>query len=152
MFFCFTDRITKKKFIIPRLKYQHKEMTTAITKFFITLRSSLKLYHWNTLSYPRHVASDALIGKIDTLSDQFVEVYIGRYGRERQSAKKSKDDMDISLPRLPEDDIVGYLEEARDWLTNRLSGMLKKNDTELFNIRDEIIGEINQCLYLFTLK
>ena len=127
-------------------------MSSAITKFFITLRSSLKLYHWNTLSYPRHIASDALIGKIDTLSDQFVEVYIGRYGRDRQSTKKTKDDVDISLPRLPEDEIVGYLEEARDWLTNRLSGMLKKNDTELFNIRDEIIGEINQCLYLFTLK
>jgi hypothetical protein len=127
-------------------------MSSAIIKFFITFRSSLKMYHWNTLVYPRHIASDALIGKLDTLSDQFVEVYIGRYGRERQSSKKSKDDMDISLPRLPEGEIVGYLEEARDWLTNRLSGMLKKNDTELFNIRDEIIGEINQCLYLFTLK
>ena len=33
-----------------------------------------------------------------------------------------------------------------------ISKRLKAGDTDLFNIRDEIVAELNQLLYLFTLK
>ena len=121
-------------------------MSNDIIQFFLRLRNTVKVYHWATLSYPRHKASDALLGQIDTLSDSFVEIYIGRYGRD--TAK----DINMLLPCLSEDDVMDYLVEARDWLSNKIPTLLKKNDTELFNIRDEIIGALNQCLYLFTLS
>ena len=106
-----------------------------------------------TLSYPRHKASDALITDIDTLSDRFVEVYIGRYGRDKKINRvSSKRDVTLLLPTLSEDEVTEYIVEARDWLTQKLPNILKKNDTELFNIRDEIIASLNQCLYLFTLQ
>lgn len=128
-------------------------MSTEIIQYFLKLRNTLKVYHWLTLSYPRHKASDALIAEIDTLSDKFVEVYIGRYGRDVQrSSKASSKNMSIPLPFLKEDEVEDYLIEARDWLTQKLPNMLKKNDTELFNIRDELISSINQSLYLFKLS
>jgi hypothetical protein len=120
-----------------------------IIKFFLTLRNSVKVYHWQTLSYPRHKASDSLVSKLDELADSFVEVYIGRYGHEK---KGSKQHVQMSLPNLSENRVEAYLRDARDWLSEKMPEMLKKNDTELLNIRDEIIGEINQCLYLFTLS
>ena len=36
----------------------------------------MKIYHWNTTSYPRHKASDDLGGKILELTDKFVEIFI----------------------------------------------------------------------------
>lgn len=127
-------------------------MSAPIIKFFLTLRNSMKIYHWSTLSHPRHTASDELIGKLDKLSDSFVEVYIGRYGRDRLPSSRSKKDVEMTLPCLSEGLVVSYLEEAREWLAAKLPDMLKKSDTELLNIRDEIIGEINQAIYLFALK
>ena len=118
-------------------------------RFFLTLRNAVKVYHWQTLSYPRHKASDALISKLDELTDSFVEVYIGRYGHEK---KGSKHEIQILLPNISENKVEAYLRDAREWLSEKLPEMLTKSDTELLNIRDEIIGEINQCLYLFKLS
>ena len=127
-------------------------MSAEIIQYFLRLRNTLKVYHWMTLSYPRHIASDALIGKLDALSDNFVEVYIGRYGRDKALNSSSKKNMPLVLHSLTEKEVPEYLKEARDWLSESLPLKLKKTDTELLNIRDELISELNQCLYLFTLN
>ena len=127
-------------------------MSNEIIQYFLRLRNTMKVYHWMTLSYPRHKASDALIEKIDVISDKFVEVYMGRYGRDKSLNASSKKTVILQLPSLSEKEVPEYLVEARDWLSERLPTMIKKNDTELFNIRDELISELNQCLYLFTLS
>jgi len=36
-------------------------------------------------------------------------------------------------------------------MTTKLPSLLKPTDTDLLNIRDEIIADLNQTLYLFTL-
>jgi hypothetical protein len=37
------------------------------------------------------------------------------------------------------------------WLTHQLPKYLKKDDTDLLNIRDEILAHLNQARFLFTL-
>lgn len=123
-------------------------MGAGLIQFFMVLRNATKLYHWNTQSYARHKATDQFIDKLDDLSDKFIEVYIGRYGRPESLGK----DTTLKLPALNEKYIVEYFEEARDWLTDKLPTHISPKDTELINIRDEMIGEINQTLYLFTLE
>ena len=123
-------------------------MTTPIIQFFITLRNAVKVYHWATLSYPRHKATDQFVTNIDRLTDSFVEIYIGRYGRGDDIGKKG---LALTLPALDETQIVKYFKEARVWLSKNLREHLSESDTDLMNIRDEIRGEINQTLYLFTL-
>jgi hypothetical protein len=59
--------------------------------------------------------------------------------------------MNITLAGSTEKSIVAFFEDAREWLTNDLPKMIKDRDTDLLNIRDEILAEINQTLYLFTL-
>ena len=108
----------------------------------------MKIYHWNTLSFPRHKASDELVASIDRLSDSFVEVYMGRYGRDKALGT----DMTLKLPGLDEKQVVKFLEEANEWLSVRLPKLLKPHDTDLLSIRDELLASINQALYLFTLK
>jgi hypothetical protein len=123
-------------------------MSGTIIQFFMILRNATKIYHWNTKSYPRHKATDEFVENMDKLIDRFVEVYVGRYGRD----KALSHDMDIKLPGFTEKSIIKFFEEARTWLSTTLPPMLKSHDTDLLNIRDEMLAELNQALYLFTLN
>ena len=118
-----------------------------IIEFFIGLSNTVKLYHWKTGSYARHKASDELFEFIIESSDKFVEVYLGKYGR---SIIKS---IDCKIEVLSDDEIVKYLEKSIVYLNDMVkSKQIKASDSDLLNIRDEIVAKINQTLYLFTFK
>ena len=107
----------------------------------MTLRDQVKLYHWQTMKFPRHKATDELISKLDTNIDKFVEVHIGRYGRPKFSGS-------ILLSNFSEKSASSLLERAVKWLETL---KIKSTDTDLLNIRDEILADINQTIYLFSL-
>lgn len=123
-------------------------MSGEIVHLMMTLRDQVKLYHWQTMKYPRHIATNDLLVKLDTNIDQFVEVYIGRYGRPKLGGKTAS----IHLRNHSDKEAEKMIREAIDWLENDLPRKLKKTDTELFNIRDTILQDLNQTLYLFTLN
>lgn len=100
------------------------------------------------MSYPRHKATDDLVTKLDENIDQFVEVYVGKYGRPKLTGKTST----IRLRNHSDNEATNLLKEAVNWLTNDLGRKLKKTDTDLLNIRDTIIADLNQTLYLFTFQ
>jgi hypothetical protein len=121
-------------------------MSAEIVHLMMTLRNQVKLYHWQTMNYPRHIATDELVTKLDTNIDQFVEVYIGKYGRPKLSGKTSS----IYLRNHSDAEATKMIQEAIDWMTNDLTSKLKKTDTDLLSIRDVIVADLNQTLYLFT--
>ena len=123
-------------------------MSAEIVHLMMTLRNQVKLYHWQTMAYPRHVATDELVTKLDTNIDQFVEVYVGKYGRPKLSGQTST----IRLRNHSDKEATNLLKEAIDWLTTDLNRKLKKTDTDLMNIRDTIVADLNQTLYLFTFQ
>ena len=115
-----------------------------LVNFFFTLQLNLKIYHWNTTSYPRHKASDELGGKMLELVDKFVEIFIGRY-KVKPNIERIKIENVFTTDNGNEDLLnqsIKYLED--------LNSMIK--DSDLLNIRDEMLGEINQTLYLYRLK
>ena len=123
-------------------------MSGEIVNLMLTLRNQVKIYHWETMQYARHKSTDDLVDKLDDSIDKFVEVYIGKYGRPKLTPRtgtiRLRNYDDVQAPTL--------LNEAIVWMTNRLPALLSKNDTDLLNIRDEILAELNQTLYLFTLQ
>jgi hypothetical protein len=125
------------------------EMSAAHVHFFFHMREQVKLYHWQTHSYSRHKATDDILGKLDENIDQFVEVYMGKYGRPRMTPKTST----IRVANLTEVGALKFvklcIQELQGPITNSLNA---KKDTDLLNIRDEMVGDLNQLLYLFTLK
>lgn len=122
------------------------KMSAEIVHLMMTLRDQVKLYHWQTMNYPRHIATNDLVTKLDTNIDQFVEVYISKYGRPKLTGKTSS----INLRNHSDAEATKMIQEAVTWLTEDLTSKLKKNDTELLNIRDTIVADLNQTLYLFT--
>ncbi len=123
-------------------------MTSVIPYIFLTMREQVKIYHWQTFSYPRHVATNDLVTKLDASIDQFVEVYISKYGRPSFTGKTST----IKLNNYKDSEMTQFVKDAVSWLENELPAKLKKTDTELLNIRDTLVTDLNQALYLFTLN
>jgi hypothetical protein len=118
-----------------------------LVHFFFQLQTQLKLYHWQTTSYARHKASDSLVDSLLELSDKFMEVYIGKYGRPTLSDK----DATMTLKNLNDSQIVPFVKRCISFLMEELPKMINKKDHDLISIRDDMLVEMNQAIYLFTL-
>jgi len=125
---------------------------------FLELLNTIKIYHWTTLSYPTHKATDELHGKLSTLVDSFIEIYIGHCSRGRAGAGAG---VPIFRFRTAKDACISFCECKSldafckildeniihlEGLTERLNGY-----TDLVNIRDEMVGALAQALYLLRL-
>lgn len=99
------------------------------------------------MSFARHKATDDLVTSLDANIDKLTEAYMGRYGRPKMTAATGKLQIyDVHDKRAPQ-----LLKETVQWLTKRMPKLLSKEDTDLLNIRDEILADIQQARYLFTL-
>ena len=116
--------------------------------FFLHLRDQIKLYHWQTRVYARHIATDKMLKKLEKEIDSYVEIYIGKYGRPKINGKNAS----ITLQNLSEAGATRMIVAAVKYLQGPLTKTLQPSDTDLMNIRDEIIADLNQLLYLFTLN
>lgn len=116
--------------------------------FFLHLRDQIKLYHWQTKVYARHIATDKMLEQMEKSIDSFVEIYIGKYGRPKIAGKNAV----ITLHNLTEAGATRLVNAAIKYLQGPLTKSLQAgSDSDLINLRDELIGELNQLLYLFTL-
>jgi len=124
-------------------------MSAKDVHFLLNLRNQLKLYHWQTRVYSRHVAVDKVLETLDTLIDSYVEIYIGKYGRPKLSGA----DAVIRLHNLSEAGASKLVNAAIKYMMGPLVKGLKTGvDTDLINVRDEMLANLNQLLYLFTLR
>jgi hypothetical protein len=115
-----------------------------IVDTMLYIRGQIKLYHWQTHSFARHTATDELVKSLDENIDKFIEVYMGKYGRPRVGAT-------IPIRNFSEQDGKRFVEKQVRYLTVVLPRKISPTDTDLLNIRDEILADINQTLFLFTL-
>ena len=112
---------------------------------FMFIRDQVKIYHWTTTSFARHKASDSLVDSLTDKMDKFIETIQGIHSKRLVIPKNKK----ISLKNESDDSIVVLLENFKNWLVNTLPKYMKKN-TDLINIRDDILSDVNNTLYLFT--
>jgi len=123
-------------------------MSAANIHFFFTMREQIKLYHWQTHSYSRHKATDEVIENLDKNIDEFVEVYMGKYGRPKITTKTSS----VHIGNMNEKSAVGFIKKCITMLLGDVvKGLVAARDSDLFNIRDEMLADLNKLLYLFTL-
>jgi maltodextrin utilization protein YvdJ len=122
-----------------------------ITIVFLEILLMVKLYHWKTTSYATHKATDELYSKINENTDKFIEVLLGKTGyRTDLTSEKNIKLIDLSSSESLKREVEafkGYLVSLND---NR--AMKQMTNTDLYNIRDEILGDMNQFLYLLTFK
>jgi hypothetical protein len=116
---------------------------------FLEMLNMVKLYHWKTHSFSTHKATDELYTDINSNVDEFVEVLLGKDGS-RVNLTGTK-----SIP-LYDFNSIGPFKQKIAGLKTYLENMSKcpslMHDSDLLNIRDELLGNLNKFTYLLTLK
>ena len=122
-----------------------------ITVVFLEMIMMVKLFHWKTHSYATHKATDELYEKLNENIDSFIEVLLGKTGsRIDLMSKKSISLIDLNSQESLKSKIM-YFKSFLVGLDNN-KALNSMSNSDLFNIRDEILGNLNQFLYLLTFK
>jgi hypothetical protein len=116
---------------------------SSIVVKLIQLQTQFKIFHWQTFSFANHNAFGGLYDALSESIDEFVETYQGIYGRFDFGGAS------FSIANLSDSDFVSILNDNVQTLTQYESLF---SNTDLLNIRDEILGSINRTKYLLTLN
>lgn len=133
-----------------RISISNKYTEQNIVTMFLQMLNTVKLYHWKTSSYAQHKATDELYTNLNLNIDSFVEIMLGKTGgRVNLTGQKT-------LPLLDYTNVTDFIKEInryKHFLNNmNNSGLSVTNNSDLFNVRDEILGNLNQFTYLLTFK
>ena len=122
-----------------------------ITVVFLEILLMIKLYHWKTSSYATHKATDELYTKLNANIDDFIEVLLGKSGT-RTDLMENKNIRLVDLSSL--ETLKREVDNFKSYLVglNDNKAMKLMTNTDLYNIRDTILGDLNQFLYLLSFK
>ena len=130
----------------PRKRPLSNDKKSRIVQTFLEMLNTVKLYHWKTQSYAQHKATDELYGKLNENIDTFVEILLGKDESRIKMVEKRSRLIDSENTK----DFKSRIYEYREFLIDISKYFNEKRDTDLLNVRDEILGHINQFLYLMT--
>ena len=126
---------------------KHHKMKEELVNLLLKLLIDVKIYHWKTKSYAEHKATDQLYETLNENIDKFVEILLGK--DEARLNMKGRA-IEISDPQTIEQ-FKKIINGNKVLLEKKMGKYLIANsDTDLLNIRDEILGDLNQFLYLAT--
>lgn len=142
------NKITRKKYSSTNSNSDFEE---EITVYFLQMLIMIKLFHWKTHSYATHKATDELYEKFNKNMDRFIEVLLGKTNSRIYLTHTT------SLPLYDLNDIEkfkGKIDLFKSYLVdlNENTFIQKMSNADLLTIRDEILADLNQFLYLLTFK
>lgn len=110
--------------------------------FFFKHQIIIKMFHFQTSTYGAHKASDSYLEKFLDNYDKFMEVAQGIYG------KLSINNININV-NVNNDQLKCHIKKFIDFL---LAIDKIEKDPGLLAIRDDMVNDANQFLYLLTFK
>jgi len=124
-----------------------------ITVVFLEMLMMVKLFHWKTTSFATHKATDELYTKLNANIDSFIEIILGKTGSRIDLLSNPERKFKL-IDLTNQEAFKREIEAFKGYLVslNDNKGMLSMNNTDLFSIRDTILGDLNQLLYLLTFK
>ena len=146
-----TKRHSSKKNGTRKSKSSIQSFQQEIASTFLQILLMVKLYHWKTTSYATHKATDELYTKLNANIDSFIEILLGKSGSRIDLTHKH------ALPLVDlhsSESLKREIEQFKSYLVNldNNPAMKRMSNTDLYNIRDTILGDMNQFLYLLTFK
>lgn len=117
----------------------------------LTLHNQFKVYHWQTQkkmgSYAQHIAFGTAYDELSPLIDDFIEIYQGKRG-----VIKGRDGFTVNLQNL-DDNPEAFIDEFITYFSQNIPEALDSNaDTDLLNLRDEMLAILNQTKYRLMMK
>jgi len=117
-----------------------------IQTMMLQMQNQYKIFHWQTTSFSQHKSFDEIVGSLIENIDEFIETYMGKYGRVIAS-----NTFNLTLANLSNADAIAATDNYINFLIGLSNQLDSTKDTDLLNIRDEILGSLNQLKYLLTL-
>ena len=129
-----------------------KDTQQKIVSIFLEMLNTIKIYHWQTMSYAQHKATDDLYSKLNENIDSFIEIMLGKTSNRIHFTKNK-----ISLNVYNYSNMNTFKKQVEQYKyflinMNKYYDLNITNNSDLLNIRDEILGNVNQFLYLLTFK
>lgn len=121
---------------------------TLVCNFLETLHM-IKLFHWRTTSHSVHKATCELHAKLSENIDTFVETMMGKNGKRIHMNEAHKFDI---CDCTTVEQLKMRMQEFKSMLIDMPNKLDPVVNSDLLNIRDEMVGHINQFLYLLTLS
>lgn len=115
---------------------------------FLSIQIQFKILHWQTKGYARHMAFGEIYDQLDELVDEYVEVAMGKWGRFVVDENLNT----IVYKNLSEINMIDFLQEFKGKLYMITNELNQEKDTDLLNLKDEILAKINKLAYLLTLE
>jgi hypothetical protein len=120
---------------------------TEIITALVQIQTQFRMLHWQTNTLSSHKAFGKVYENLDDLIDTFVETCMGKHGRPNFSGGYQ-----ISGEDIDEMDLGAFISQTCEFLISLTEIFDPSQDSDLLNVRDEMLAEINRLKYLLTLK
>ena len=122
-------------------------MKEEVTLKLVQIQLQFKFLHWQTFGDAKHKAYGEIYDSLGDNIDKFVETMMGKYGRVEFDPEFS-----IMFQDIKSLSIQNFMDGITEFLVGMTDHLDSRYDTDLLNIRDEMLGDINQLKYRLTLK
>jgi hypothetical protein len=122
-------------------------MKEELTLKLIQIQIQFKFLHWQTFGDAKHKAYGKIYDSLGDNIDRFVEIMMGKQGR-----VEFEPEFSIMFQDIKNLSVQNFLDGITEFLVGMTEQLDKRYDTDLLNIRDEMLGDINQLKYRLTLK
>ena len=113
----------------------------------IQIQNQFRFLHWQTFGDAKHRAYGGIYDSLGDLIDKFAEAMMGKYGRFDFDPEFS-----IMFQDIKSLSVQSFMDGITEFLVGMTDQLDSRYDTDLLNIRDEMLADINQLKYLLTLK
>jgi DNA-binding ferritin-like protein len=113
----------------------------------VQIQNQFRFLHWQTFGDAKHRAYGEVYDSIHDHLDTFAEAMMGKYGR-----PEFPDEFVIAFQDIKALSLQNFIDGIVEFLVSMTEVLDSKYDTDLLNIRDEILAAINKTKFLLTLK
>ena len=113
----------------------------------VQIQNQFRFLHWQTFGDAKHRAYGGIYDSLGENIDKFTEAMMGKYGRPEFDSEFS-----IMFRDINGLNVQNFMDGITEFLVGMTDELDSRYDTDLLNIRDEMLGDINQLKYLLTLK
>jgi hypothetical protein len=113
----------------------------------VQIQIQFKFLHWQTHGDAKHRTYGEVYDKLGDFIDEFAEIMMGKYGR-----VEFEPEFSIMFQNMGSLNLQNFLDGITEFLVGMTDQLDSRYDTDLLNLRDEMLGTINKTKYLLTLK
>lgn len=122
-------------------------MKEELTLKLVQIQLQFKFLHWQTFGDAKHKAYGEIYDALGDIIDKFVEAMMGKYGR-----VEFEPEFSIMFQDIKSLSVQNFMDGITEFLVSMSDHLDSRYDSDLLNLRDEMLADINQLKYRLTLK